>query len=105
MGFALVKTCGSVGAFLGPSLIGWLADLLHGYTGAMLMLAGVAAAAAALVCGALLGNGAGRCGYRVGAPQGAKDWWGRGTQAKSALHCRQKLFGWLRVEPSAWCFA
>ncbi|KAL4451937.1 hypothetical protein ABPG75_007599 [Micractinium tetrahymenae] len=50
MGFALVKTCGSVGAFLGPFLIGWMADLLHGYTGAMLMLAGVAAAAAALVC-------------------------------------------------------
>lgn len=65
MGFALVKTCGSVGAFLGPFLIGWLADLLHGYSGAMLMLAGVAAAAAALVCGGL--------GCQGGKSSGA--WW------------------------------
>ncbi|KAL4423008.1 hypothetical protein ABPG77_005488 [Micractinium sp. CCAP 211/92] len=50
MGFALVKTCGSVGSFLGPLLIGWLADLMHGYSGAVVMLAGVSAAAAALVC-------------------------------------------------------
>lgn len=49
IGFALVKTGGAVGGFLGPFGVGALADAFHGYTAAMLMLAGVALAAGALV--------------------------------------------------------
>ena len=51
LGFALVKTGGAVGGFAGPFVVGAMADALHGYTGAMLLLAGVAAGAAGLVAG------------------------------------------------------
>lgn len=78
MGFALVKTCGSVGSFLGPLLIGWLADLMHGYSGAVVMLAGVSAAAAALVCGGLCfwqGRVRGWVLWTDGRPQALQDRW------------------------------
>jgi cyanate permease len=49
IGFALVKTGGAVGGFAGPFVLGALADAFNGYTVAMLLLAGVAVAAAGLV--------------------------------------------------------
>ena len=59
VGFALVKTGGSVGSFAGPFLVGALADLMHGYTIPMLVLAGAAVAAAGVVYGGLRGEGGG----------------------------------------------
>ncbi len=50
----MVKTGGAVGGFAGPFMVGALADAFEGYTVAMLLLAGVAACAAALVYGELL---------------------------------------------------
>lgn len=49
LGFALIKTGGAVGGFIGPLVVGALADALHGFSGAVLLLAGVAAACGALV--------------------------------------------------------
>ena len=54
LGFALMKTGGALGGFCGPFLVGAMADAFHGYGAAMSALAGVAAAAAALVYGELM---------------------------------------------------
>lgn len=59
LGFALVKTGGALGGFAGPLLVGALADGLHGFSAAMLPLAGVAGACALLVlreCGGWCGR-------------------------------------------------
>ena len=84
LGFALVKTGGALGGFAGPLLVGALADGLHGFSGAMLPLAGVAGACAVLVLreyggGVRLRGHAGRDGVGVG--------WSRVPSAAGTLHC------------------
>ena len=73
IGFAMVKTAGAVGSFCGPLLVGLMATYEHGFGGAMLLLAGACACAAAAVLafralqGAAGGEGeAGQRGRRGG---------------------------------------
>jgi len=40
-GIALINSLGNLGGWFGPSMIGWLRDLTGGYTGGLLVLAGV----------------------------------------------------------------
>lgn len=52
LAFALMKTCGALGGFVGPFLVGLLADEEGGsFAGAMLLLAAVAASAALVLAG------------------------------------------------------
>ena len=69
LGFALVKTGGALGGFAGPAVVGALADGLHGFSGAMLALAGVAGACSALVLGEWHAAARGWCGMVGGAGQ------------------------------------
>jgi MFS transporter, ACS family, tartrate transporter len=48
-GIALINSLGNLGGWLGPSLIGWLRDVTGGYTGGLLVLAGVLIAEALVV--------------------------------------------------------
>jgi len=48
-GIAFINLCGNFGQFTGPYLLGWFADRSHSYTGGLVCLAVVAAAAAALM--------------------------------------------------------
>eukprot|EP00887_Chlorella_sp_A99_P007890 scaffold20.g7890.t1 len=61
VGFAMIKTVGTLGSFAGPLLVGLLTSRGHGFGGAMLMLAGVCGAAALL---AATFPGEGAHGYR-----------------------------------------
>lgn len=52
LAFALMKTCGALGGFTGPLVVGLLADKSgHGFAGAMLLLAVVCAGTAVAVAG------------------------------------------------------
>ena len=48
-GIALINSLGNLGGWAGPSVIGWLRDLTGGYTGGLLVLAGVLVAEALVV--------------------------------------------------------
>jgi nitrate/nitrite transporter NarK len=48
-GIALINSIGNLGGYLGPWAMGALRDLTHGYTGGLLLLAGLLTAQAALV--------------------------------------------------------
>ena len=50
-GFAVIKTVGSLGSFLGPALIGALADATDGFAAPCLLLAACVLAAAGLLLG------------------------------------------------------
>lgn len=62
IGFAAVKTGGSVGSFLGPLAIGLLADGSPGFGGAMLLMAAVCAAGGCLALAFRGGSGSGSSG-------------------------------------------
>ena len=47
-GVAIITMVGGLGAFLGPSLTGWLRDATHGFSGGLYGIAGLAAVAAGL---------------------------------------------------------
>jgi ACS family tartrate transporter-like MFS transporter len=53
-GIALINSVGSTGGFFGPSIIGWVRDATGGFSGALLVLAGVMALTACAIL--LLGN-------------------------------------------------
>ena len=48
-GIALINSLGNLGGWAGPSMIGWLRDVTGGYTGGLLVLAGVLVAEALVV--------------------------------------------------------
>jgi ACS family tartrate transporter-like MFS transporter len=48
-GIALINSVGSTGGFFGPSIIGWVRDATGGFSGALLVLAGVMAATACAI--------------------------------------------------------
>ena len=48
-GIALINSLGNLGGLFGPSIMGWLRDVTGGYTGGLLVLAGVLVAEALVV--------------------------------------------------------
>jgi ACS family tartrate transporter-like MFS transporter len=48
---ALINSIGAIGAFCGPSIMGWLHDATHAYTAGLFCIAGLVAAAGILASG------------------------------------------------------